>query len=246
LEPFIFDKIININSKNSMNSNNNKIKNLNKTSHFRNINNDKKNFIFKRNNTIEYENEYKSIFNQSKIYSRIKNSSINRKKIKQSNNNYNYNIKNTIEHNNNHTFRQKLLGKNNVINLSIPSNIGSESKFKLLYSFNQNKKPYYFLKNSITNYLGNISNSFNSDKIKDSFNSINNSLNKNKSKSKDGIMKNYLVSKNSFNNPHNNYNKIIFDYNGENNTLNTDEKISKKKYIYHTPLLVKKVLKKRK
>jgi hypothetical protein len=237
------NKTIYKNSKNSMNSINNKIKNMNKTYHIINNNNYKKDIMFKRNNTIEYENEneYKSIFNHCKNSSRIKNSSFNRKKIIQSNNN-NSNIKNTIK--NNHIFLHKAIGRNNIINLMIPSNISDESNFKLCNSFNQNKELYNFSNNSIINYLGNISNSFDSYIIKDSFNSVGGSLNKNKNKSKNGIIKNKLYSKCSFNNLNINNNKIISHFNGMYNTLNTEKKINKKQYLYHTPLSVIKTLKK--
>ena len=218
-------------------NNNNKIKNVNKARHYIKINNKKKNAIFKRNNTIEYENDhkYESIFNHSQ------NKSSNKKdKIIQYNNNY------KIKDRNNHIFQQKLIGKNNAINLTIPSKSGNDYRFKLLNSFNQNNKSYNHLRNSKIHHLSKNSNSFNSDFIKDSFNSFNNSLNKNKGISKYGIMKNYLIAKNSFYNLYNNNNKIISDYNGVHDTLNKDEKLNKKNILYHTPLLVRKVLKKKK
>ena len=233
----LINKTIHINKNNSMNNNNNKIKNMNKTSHYIKINNKKKNAIFKRNNTIEYENDhkYESIFNHSQ------NKSSNKKdKIIQYNNNY------KIKDRNNHIFQQKLIGKNNAINLTIPSKSGNDYRFKLLNSFNQNNKSYNHLRNSKIHHLSKNSNSFNSDFIKDSFNSFNNSVNNNKGISKYGIMKNYLIAKNSFYNLYNNNNKIISDYNGVHDTLNKDEKLNKKNILYHTPLLVRKVLKKKK
>lgn len=234
------NKILNIETKNFNNNNINKIKNENKTNHFIKINNHKKDTMFKRNNTIEYENEYESVFNHSK-----NNSNTNRIKFIKSYNNNNYNINNRIKHN--YTFRKKLIGKNNVINLVVPSKTGGQSRFKIFNSFNQNKKSINLLNNSITNYLSNISNSFNSDIIKDSFNSINNSLNKDKGKSKEGIINKNFISENSFNNINNNSNnKIMSSFNGVYNTLNKGEKLNKKKFLYHTPLLVRKAKKLRK
>ena len=233
------NKTIHINNKKSINQNNNKIKNVNKTRHYIKINNNKKDIILKRNNTIEYGNdhEYESIFN----YRRNKSSN-SRNKIIQSNNNYN--IKDRNKHN--HIFHPKYIGKKNkAINLIIPPKNGNDIRFTLFNSFNQNNKSYNFLNNSKTKNLSKNSNSFNSDFIKDSFNSINNNLNKNKGKSIDGIMKNNLIAKNNFNNLYNN-NKIISDFNGPHNSLNEDEKLNNKNYLYHTPFLVRKVLQKKK
>jgi hypothetical protein len=233
------NKTIHINNKQSINQNNNKIKNVNKTRHYIKINNNKKDIILKRNNTIEYGNdhEYESIFN----YRRNKSSN-SRNKIIHSNNNYN--IKDRNKHN--HIFHPKYIGKKNkAINLIIAPKNGNDIRFTLFNSFNQNNKSYNFLNNSKTKNLSKNSNSFNSDFIKDSFNSINNNLNKNKGKSIDGIMKNNLIAKNNFNNLYNN-NKIISDFNGAYNSLNEDEKLTNKNYLYHTPFLVRKVLQKKK
>ena len=212
---------------------------MNKTRHYIKINNNKKDIILKRNNTIEYGNdhEYESIFN----YRRNKSSN-SRNKIIHSNNNYN--IKDRNKHN--HIFHPKYIGKKNkAINLIIAPKNGNDIRFTLFNSFNQNNKSYNFLNNSKNKNLSKNSNSFNSDFIKDSFNSINNNLNKNKGKSIDGIMKNNLIAKNNFNNLYNN-NKIISDFNGAYNSLNEDEKLNNKNYLYHTPFLVRKVLQKKK
>jgi len=230
------NKIIHINNKNFRNSYNNEIKNVNKANHFIKINNNNKDIILKKNNTIEYENEYKSLFNNK---SKIKNSRNDRNRIIQSNNS-NYDIKDKIK--GNHILHQKFIGKSNVIKLKIPSRTIDNSRFKL-FNFNQNKKFYKYLGHSVSNYLDSITNSLNFD-IKDSFKSHNNSsINRNKDKSNDKIMKNYFVVKNSFNNLYN-IEKIKSDFNEVNNTLNKDEKIKKMKHLYYTPFLVRKAIKK--
>ena len=89
------NKIIHLNNKNFRNSYNNEIKNVNKANHFIKINNNNKDIILKKNNTIKYENEYKSLFNNK---SKIKNSRNDRNRIIQSNNS-NYDIKDKIKGN---------------------------------------------------------------------------------------------------------------------------------------------------